>query len=148
MTAEQHSTKQTTAEDDERFLPASSPWLARYFDDALVLIGELQMAANLGDFVPACIDDQALAGLLERFRKAGCALPSTYDDERNPPPLELVVLQRAFYLLQDFLEMEWYRRKTDPAYADECKGANETKRYFDAHNGQWPPSVLGGKVDG
>ncbi|CAK6692496.1 hypothetical protein OGCDGJMD_01244 [Cyanobium usitatum str. Tous] len=144
MTSEQQSIiERGSPEGDERFLPASSPWLARYFDDALVLIGELQMAADLSDFVPACIDDQALAVLIERFRKAGCALPDEYDG-KGPHPLELAVLERALYLLQDFLELEQSRRKYDPAYADECKGANETKRYFDAHNRQWPPSVLGG----
>jgi hypothetical protein len=148
MTPEQQRIEQAMSEPDEHFLPASSPWLARYFVSTLQLIEDLQGAAALRDFVPACIDDKALADLIERFGKAWAALPSVYDDEKNPPPLELIVLDRALYLLEEFLKLEQERRKDDPAYAAECKGANEVKRYRVAHNGAWPPAVFGWQANG
>ena len=144
MTVEQNI-ERIKSENDEHFLPASSPWLARYFDDAFQLIDELQVAATYHDFVPACIDGKVLDALIERFRKAVCALPNEYDEERNPPPLEIVVLERALFLLQDFLEMEQARRKTDPAYADECKGANDAKQAYDA---RWAQPANEGQTNG
>jgi hypothetical protein len=146
MTTEQQQVEQVNPEGDERFLPASSPWLARYFRNAATLLGELQGATDLSDFSPDCIDDDDLGGFIDRLTTAWIALPDESDEDKDPP-LELVVLCRSLCLLEDFLELEQSRRKCDPDYAAECKGANETKRYFDAHNGQWPPAMLGGKAD-
>jgi hypothetical protein len=146
MTPEQQHIEQVNPEGDERFLPASSPWLARYFRNAATLLGELREATDLSDFSPDCIDDDALASFIDRLTTAWIALPDESDEDEDPP-LELVVLYRSLSLLTGFLELEQSRRKYDPDYAAECKGANETKRYFDAHNGAWPPAVLGGQVD-
>ena len=147
MTPEQQHIEQVNTEGGERFLCASSPWLARYFRNAATLLGELQGATDLSDFSPDCIDDDALGGFIDRLTTAWVGLPDEQNKDEDPP-LELVVLYRSLSLLTGFLELEQSRRKHDPDYAAECKGANETKRYFDAHNGQWPPAMLGGKANG
>ena len=79
MTNEQQSIERVNPEGDERFLPASSPWLARYFRNAATLLGELQEATDLSDFSPDCIDDDALGGFIDRLTKAWVGLP----DEQN-----------------------------------------------------------------
>jgi ankyrin repeat protein len=147
LTSELQNVEQINTDGDDRFLPASSPWLARYFRNAAALLGELQEATDLSDFSPDCIDDEALAGFIDRLATARIAMPDEQDEDEDPP-LELVVLCRALSMLQDFLELEQSRRKDDPEYAAECKGANETKRYRDTHNGAWPPAVLGSRADG
>jgi hypothetical protein len=128
-------------------LSASNPWLASHFEGAATLLDDLDKAASCSDFAPECLDDQALADFIERIGDAWSAVPSEHDDESAPPPLELACLGRALFLLQEFLEREQYRRKEDQKYAAYCKESNETKRYHDAHNGQWPPAVLGGQND-
>jgi len=146
VTFEQQTAVPGNTESDDRFLPASSPWLARYFKNAAALLGELQEATDLSDFSPACISDEALGDFIGRLTTAWVAMPDETDEDEDPP-LELVVLCRALSMLTSFLELEQSRRKDDPDYAADCKGANETKRYRDTHNGQWPPEVLGGQAN-
>ena len=129
------------------FPSASNPWVARYFENALVLLDELGEAADLSDFSPDCISDADLRRFIDRFREAWTALPDRFNDSTTPP-LELVVLCQALSQLEDFLELEESHRHDSAEYAAECKGANEIKRYWDEHDGAWPPEVLGGKANG